>query len=97
MLSQNLRTTILELHHKGIPKRQISKTLGVSRAVLKKVIRSQSAQVPTLHRPQKAEPHRQQILELYAACEGNLVRVHEELLGPGSTGLLPCPHGLLPP
>src|SRR6185437_12405306 len=26
--------------------------------------------------PEKAEPHRQQILELFDQCQGNLVRVH---------------------
>jgi transposase len=83
MLSQSLRTAILELHHKGIPKRQIAQTLGLSRTAVKKVIRSQSAEVPALLRPQKAEPYRQQILELYASCQGNLVRVHEELLAVG--------------
>lgn len=30
-------------------------------------------------RPERADPHRDRILELYARCDGNLVRVHEEL------------------
>ena len=83
MLSQSLRTAILELHHKGVPKRQISQTLGLSRVAVKKVIRSQSAEIPALARPQKAEPYRQEVLELHASCQGNLVRVHEELLAMG--------------
>lgn len=33
----------------------------------------------------KAEPHRDEILELYASCRGNLVRVHEELVQRGAT------------
>jgi len=37
------------------------------------------AEVPSLERPSSADPHREQIVELYAACQGNLVRVHEEL------------------
>jgi hypothetical protein len=40
--------------------------------------------VPELHRPEKAEPYRQQILELFDRCKGNLVRVHEELLAAGA-------------
>jgi hypothetical protein len=40
--------------------------------------------VPELHRPEKAEPYRQQILELFATCKGNLVRVHEELTASGA-------------
>jgi hypothetical protein len=40
--------------------------------------------VPELERPEKAEPYRQQILELFDTCQGNLVRVHEELLAGGA-------------
>jgi hypothetical protein len=36
-----------------------------------------------LQRAEKAEPYRQQILELFEQCQGNLVRVHEELLAGG--------------
>ena len=34
-------------------------------------------------RPEKAEPYRQQILELMTTCKGNLVRVREELAASG--------------
>jgi hypothetical protein len=37
-----------------------------------------------MHRPEKAEPYRQQILDLFPACKGNLVRVHEDLLESGA-------------
>jgi transposase len=40
--------------------------------------------VPELHRSEKAEPYRQQILELFGKCKGNLVRVHEELAASGA-------------
>jgi Mu transposase, C-terminal domain len=40
--------------------------------------------VPELQRPEKAEPYRQQILELFDHCKGNLVRVHEELMAGGA-------------
>jgi transposase len=40
--------------------------------------------VPVLQRAEKAEPYRQQILELLARCKGNLVRVHEELVASGA-------------
>ena len=39
--------------------------------------------MPALLRPEKAEPHRQQILELLSTCKGNLVRVQEELAASG--------------
>jgi hypothetical protein len=42
-------------------------------------------QVPPLDRAEKADPYREQILELFARCRGNLVRVHEELRAQGAT------------
>jgi len=84
MLSQSQRTTILELSTQGVSKRQIARVLGLSRLAVGRVLRSNSSQVPELHRPEKAEPYRQQILELFATCKGNLVRVHEELTASGA-------------
>jgi transposase len=84
MLSQSQRTTILELHAQGVKKREIARLLSVSRLSVRKVLRSNSAQVPALQRAEKAEPYRQQILELLARCKGNLVRVHEELVASGA-------------
>jgi hypothetical protein len=41
--------------------------------------------VPLLIRSERAEPYRQQILEQWINCKGNLVRVHEELVASGLT------------
>ena len=84
MLSPSQRTAILELNQQGVSKRQIARVLGISRLSVRKVLRSNSPQVPELHRPEKAEPYRPQILELFAHCKGNLVRVHEELTARGA-------------
>ena len=84
MLSQSQRATIVELAARGVSKREIGRVLGISRVAVRRVLRSQSMQVPELHRPEKAEPYRQQILELLATCKGNLVRVHEELVAAGA-------------
>ena len=84
MLSQAQRTTILELHGQGVGKREIARVLGISRVSIRKVLRSNSTTVPELQRLEKAEPYRQQILELFEKCKGNLVRVHEELLAGGA-------------
>jgi transposase len=65
-------------------KREIARVLAISRPTIRSVLRSNASQVPELHRPEKAEPYRQQILELFATCKGNLVRVHEELLADGA-------------
>jgi transposase len=80
MLNRSLRTAILELHGKQIGVRRIARTLKVSRQAVRRVLASQSPEPPKLQRAERAEPHRQRILELLASCEGNLVRVHEELL-----------------
>jgi len=83
MLDQSQRTAILELHRQGRGKRTIARALGISRATVRQVIASASAQVPQLERASRAEVHREKILELHASCEGNLVRVHEELMAEG--------------
>ncbi len=84
MLSQAQRTTILELSTQGVSKREIARVMGISRVAVRKVLRSNSTAIPELQRAEKAEPHRQQILELYDRCKGNLVRVHEELAAAGA-------------
>src|SRR5262249_3313025 len=75
---QGSRTT------QGVAKGEIGRVLGISRVAVRKVLRSNSTQVPELHRPEKAEPYRPQILELFDKCQGNLVRVHEELVAGGA-------------
>lgn len=84
MLSQSQRTTILELRAKGLNKREIAKLLNLSRQSVRKVLAANSTAVPKIEREEKAAPHRQQILELLHTCQGNLVRVHEELLAGGA-------------
>jgi transposase len=84
MLSREQRTAILELHKQGLGTRAIKKALKISRGAIKKVIRSHSPKPPPIVRASKAEPYRDEILELYTSCKGNLVRVHEELLGQGA-------------
>ncbi|MBL8209608.1 MAG: IS21 family transposase [Bryobacterales bacterium] len=85
MLSQSQRTTILELHAKGMSKRAIAKLLNLSRQSVRKVLEANSIAVPKIEREEKASPHRQQIIELLHSCKGNLVRVHEELIAGGAT------------
>jgi transposase len=79
MLNKSQRMTILELHSQGMKIRQIAKALGFSRPAVRRVIRSNSSEVPFIQRSERAQPYRQRILQLYASCNGNLVRVHEEL------------------
>ena len=84
MLSQAQRTTILELSAKGVSKREIAHVLKLSRLTVRKVLAANSTSVPEIQRAEKAEPYRQQILDLLIPCKGNLVRVHEELTAEGA-------------
>jgi hypothetical protein len=67
-----------------VGKHEISRVLQLSRPTVRKVLRSNSTQVPEIQRAEKAEPYRQQILDLLVFCKGNLVRVHEELTAGGA-------------
>jgi len=79
MLDETTRSAILRLHTEGHGSRAIAEALGISRGAVKRVLRDGRAAVPHLKRAERAQPHREQIVELYASCKGNLVRVHEEL------------------
>jgi transposase len=83
MLDQGLRTAILSLQAKGQGIRQIARALQISRGTVRTVLRAGTPTVPRLERPEKAEPYRDQIVELLTQCRGNLVRVHEELAAHG--------------
>src|SRR5580693_471239 len=85
MLSQAQRTAILELGEKRVSTHEIAQVLRVSRLTVRKVLRSNSTNVPEIQRAEKAEPYREQILDLLTSCKGNLVRVHEELVASGAT------------
>lgn len=84
MLDQSQRTTILELHKKGHSSRTIAEALGVSRETVESVIESGTAEVPRIVRPERAEPWHEEIVAQHAACNGNLVRVLEELTDQGA-------------
>src|ERR1700740_934244 len=84
MLTKAQRIAILELHAQKVAAREIARTLKVSRKSVRRVLQSNSAEVPLLNRPEKAAPFRSQILELISRNKGNLVRVHEELQAAGS-------------
>jgi transposase len=84
MLDQSTRAAILKLREQGHSIRGIARAMQVSRGAVRDVLRAGTETVPTLTRPEKATPYREQILELYARCKGNLVRVHEELAASGA-------------
>jgi transposase len=87
MLDQTIRSSILTLREAGNGTRAIARALGISRNAVKAVLAEGVAAPPPIVRTEKAEAHRDEILTLYASCKGNLVRVHEELIAQGHTGL----------
>jgi transposase len=84
MLDQSTRAAILRLHREGNSLRSIARAIRLSRGAVRQVIRSGSEEPPRIVREEKATPYRDQILELYPRCKGNLVRVHEELSASGA-------------
>lgn len=84
MLDQATRATILRLREEGHGTRTIARVLNISRGAVRVVCDEGSSEVPRLERDEKAGPYRDRILELYASCKGNLVRVHEELVSEGA-------------
>jgi hypothetical protein len=90
MLDEDTRTAILRLHAQGHGSRRISRALGIARDSVRGVIRCGSATVPPLLRAERAEPWREQILELYARYEGHLGRVHDALTDLGAAVSYPA-------
>ena len=79
MLDLDTRTAILRLHREGHGRKQIARALGVSKNAVKRVLHSGVAEVPKLERATKLDDHVQHVRALHAECNGNLVRVAEEL------------------
>ena len=59
--------------------RAIARGLSLSRNAVKAVLAAGQDEVPHLERDEKADAHRDQILKLYADCDGQRVRIHEDL------------------
>lgn len=80
MLSQEMRVAVLTLHKQGHGSRKIAKDLGVGRSAVKEVILSGRSEVRRrLGPPHRLEPHVENLRQLHGTCQGNLVRVWEEM------------------
>jgi len=80
LLDHDDRVAVLLLHAKGHGIKSIARHLRVSKNTVRKVLASGSRQVPPLERAESLDAHRERIQELFVACKGNRVRVHEELV-----------------
>lgn len=85
MIDKSKRSAILQLSSQGHGTRKIAKLLKVSRGTVKDVIASRQERPPLVEKPSVLTPHAETIGELTRLCEGNLVRVHEELTEKGVT------------
>lgn len=83
MLSYDTRAAILTLRSKNVPVRAIARTLQVSRAAVMRVLKEGTAETPPLQRAEQLTPELDRVRELYVTCQGNVVRVHEELVAAG--------------
>jgi hypothetical protein len=83
VLDDELRAGILCLAKMEMSQRKISQELGVSRKAVKAVINSGCWQVPQTERDRTLDSHQDRVVELFAVCKGNLVRVHDLLWDEG--------------
>jgi hypothetical protein len=83
MLDQETRAVILRLKDKGHGILTIARLLSVSPNTVRKVLEEGHAEVPEFSRTSAVEAHRERIAALYVSCNGNLVRVQEELESEG--------------
>lgn len=79
MLNYDTRVAILTLHSKNTAIRAIARVLKISRAAVQRVIEQGTADVPALARTEQLSAEIDRIRGLHASCQGNLVRVHQEL------------------
>ena len=79
MIDQELRTAIFALRGKDLGTRAIARALKISRNTVREILHSGQAAVPERSSADKTEPHAELVRELYQLCEGNRVRVAEEL------------------
>jgi hypothetical protein len=83
MLDQETRAVILRLKKEGQGILPIARVLKISPNTVRKVLEEGHLEVPDFARTSSAEAHRERIETLIASCEGNLVRVQEELEADG--------------
>ncbi len=81
MIAEDTRQAIASLHERGMKIRQISRTLGVSRNTVRKVVQGRHEGHSQSTTP--FEEHLPLIKETYLICRGNVVRVQEMLADRG--------------
>jgi transposase len=79
MIDPEMRNAIYQLHRAGMPLREISRKLKVSRNRVRAIVRQQGA-MPQKVRRDKIQIDRELLERLYRECDGWIQRVHEKLV-----------------
>src|SRR5208283_1782988 len=79
MIDPDKRKAIYQLHLAGMPARQISRQLKVSRNTVREVVRQQGV-MPQTVRKDKIHIDPDLLRRLYHECDGWIQRVHEKLV-----------------
>src|SRR6266404_4249065 len=80
MIDADKRKAIFLLHQEGMEVREIARRLGVSRNVVRVIIRQQGAALSPRERSDKQRLNEELLRRLYQDCQGQVVRLHEKLL-----------------
>ena len=79
MIDRDTRAAIHTLSKQGYGKKKVARLVGVSKHTVQKVLASGVVEVPEVERSSVLDKHLELTRQLYASCEGNRARVHEEL------------------
>ncbi len=80
MIATDKRKAIFLLHQEGMGVREIARRLGVSRYVVRTIIRQQGAPPSPRERSDKQRLDEELLRRLYQECQGRMVRLHEKLV-----------------
>jgi len=78
MIEPDKRRAIFLLHEEGMPLREISRRLRISRNTVRMVIK-QEGKMPACVRKDKIEIDQELLERLHQECDGWIQRVHEKL------------------
>ncbi len=78
MITPDKRKAVWQLHEEGMPKREISRRLHISRMAVQKIIKDKG-EISQQVRSDKIEVDPELLIDLFAQCKGFVQRVHEKL------------------
>ena len=79
MIDPDVRNAIFQLHREGMPLREISRRMHVSRNAVRKIVKQQG-KIVRKQRDDKLQIDAQLLERLYRECDGWVQRIHEKLV-----------------